>query len=231
MLLLKGPGCLTLVSKFSHLAHCLLGLCCDSAIIYLLFSRLAVGGDHGSFAFAVHLGGCSGTFNFIPLDTCQRKLPGKPTISIATRLVLSPCLYPALSSLRFPSFSFFFYIPNIAHKSGRVSAGGSLKPSTGGAFFPFFFSIAVPGCSSLPPVVRWWGLLKATASRFLSTSLKFKLSSRGPSSFCLTSLVGVQYRPPCTDCCYYFKDFYLTFNVPCTCIVYEECFNFCLMSH
>lgn len=139
MLLLKGPGCLTLVSKFSHLAHCLLGLCCDSAIIYLLFSRLAVGGDHGSFAFAVHLGGCSGTFNFIPLDTCQRKLPGKPTISIATRLVLSPCLYPALSSLRFPSFSFFFLHPQHCPQIRQGFSRGELETVHWWSFFSFFF--------------------------------------------------------------------------------------------
>ena len=105
--------------------------------IHLLFSRLAVGGNHGSFTFGVHAGFCFKTF--APLNTCQRKQPGKRSISIATPLVFflpplfSPSSFspsPPLSLLpppppSSPSLSLSFYISNIGHKSGTVSTGGT----------------------------------------------------------------------------------------------------------
>lgn len=117
--------------------------------MYLLFSRLAIGGDHSSFTLAVHLGGCSDTL-FYPTRHLSKK---------ATRKTYYLHSYPvsvvslSLSCALFAPVSFFFYIPNIAHKSGRVSAGGNLKQSTGGAFF--FFN----RCSwiQLTPPLLWDG--------------------------------------------------------------------------
>lgn len=123
----------------------LLDFSCDSAILYLLFSCLAIGGDNSSFSFAVHLGGCSDTL-FYPTRHLSKKATRK-TYYLHSYLVSVVSL--SLPCALFAPVSFFFYIPNIAHKSGRVSAGGNLKQSAGGAFF--FFSIAVPGFSSRPP--------------------------------------------------------------------------------
>ncbi len=108
---------------------------------------------------------------FIPLDTCQRKLPGKPTISIATQLVLSPYFSLALSLLRFPFFLHPQHCPQIRQGFSR----GELETVHWWSFFFFFQSLFLDSAHA-PPVVRRWGLLKATVSQFLSTSLKFKFS-------------------------------------------------------
>lgn len=146
VLLLKWLSCLTSVSKFSYLAHSSwLDLCCDSAIIYLLFSCLAIGGDHSSFTLAVHLGGCSDTL-FYPTRHLSKK---------ATRKTYYLHSYPvsvvslSLPCALFAPVSFFSTSPTLPTNQAGFQPGGNLKQSTGGAFF--FFSIAVPGFSSRPP--------------------------------------------------------------------------------
>lgn len=118
------------------------------AAIHLLFSRLAVGGDHGSFTFGVHAGFCFKTF--APLNTCQRKQPGKRSISIATPLVFflppsPPPSSPPPPPLPLPplppslSLSLFLHLqhwPQIRHSF----CWGDLKPSAVG----FFFSLSPP---------------------------------------------------------------------------------------
>lgn len=96
------------------------------AQIHLLLSGLTIGWNDSSFPFGVHGGLCLKTFNL--LNTCQRKRPGKRSISIATRLVFSS-LFVHLQ--HWPQIRHSFY-------------WGNLKQSTGG----FFFSIAVPGSFS-----------------------------------------------------------------------------------
>lgn len=90
----------------------------------------------------------------ILLVTCQRKLSGKATISIATHLVLSSSLSPLPFSL-FAPVSFFFTSPTLPTNQAGFQSGGNLKLSTGGAFF---FSIAVPGFCSRPPCSQTVGV-------------------------------------------------------------------------
>lgn len=104
----------------------------------------------------------------IPLDTCQRKQPGKPTISIATQLVLSPCLslLLALSLLRFPFFFFFFLHPQHCPQIRQgFSRGGNLKLSSGGVFF-FFFNRCSWIQPSLPLLWNGGGFLKIQCPNF-----------------------------------------------------------------
>lgn len=90
---------------------------CDNAQIHLLLSGLTIGWNDSSFPFGVHGGLCLKTFNL--LNTCQRKRPGKRSISIATRLVFSS-LFVHLQ--HWPQIRHSFY-------------WGNLKQSTGGFFF------------------------------------------------------------------------------------------------
>lgn len=138
-------GCLATVSNFSRLAHSPRLALCDSAVMTYFSLAWLSEGTTAPFPLPYILEAVR-TLCFIPLNTCQRKRPGKATISIATQLVPSPFLPCALSA----PVSFFFYIPNVAHKSGRVSAGGELETVRWWSFF-FFFSIAVPGFCSRPP--------------------------------------------------------------------------------
>lgn len=114
------------------------------AQIHLLLSGLTIGWNDSSFPFGVHGGLCLKTFNL--LNTCQRKRPGKRSISIATRLVFSS-LFVHLQ--HWPQIRHSFY-------------WGNLKQSTGGFFF---FSIAVPGLfSSSRCCGEEEGLLKGEAA-------------------------------------------------------------------
>lgn len=155
------------------------------ATMHLLFSRLAVGGDHGSFTFGVHAGFCFKTF--APLNTCQRKQPGKRSISIATPLVFFPppfssssfsplLLLPSLSLLYLPLFlslSLFLHLqhwPQIRHSF----YWGDLKPSAVG----FFFFPSLPSSAAVPQTsssslrcARGGGSLKGNA-HFLFTDLR-----------------------------------------------------------
>lgn len=137
---------LTPVSNFSHLAHsCWLDLCCDTAIIYLLFSRLAIGGDHSSFALSVHRGSCSDTL-FYPTRHLSKKATRKTYYLHSYPVsVVSLSLSPALSSLRFP---FFFLHPQHCPQIRQGFSRGELETVR---WWSFFFSIAVPGFSSRPP--------------------------------------------------------------------------------
>ena len=95
-------------------------------VIHLLFSRLAIGRDDSSFTFGVHAGVCFKTFTL--LNTCQRKQPGKRSISIATPLVF---LLPPP----------FFTSPTLATNQAQFLLGGL---ETVRCWFFFFFSAAVP---------------------------------------------------------------------------------------
>lgn len=120
---------------------------CDNAQIDLLLSGLTIGWNDSSFPFGVHGGLCLKTFNL--LNTCQRKRPGKRSISIATRLVFSSL------------FVHLQHWPQIRHSF----CWGNLKQSTGG----FFFSIAVPGLRSPSPCCgEKGGLLKGEGTLYSS---------------------------------------------------------------
>lgn len=143
---------LTSVSNFSHLAHSSSPSppsssssswsSCDSAIMYLLFSRLAIGGDHSSFALAVHLGGCSETL-FYPTRHLSKKaaretyyLHSYPVSAVS--LVL-PCALLAPVS--------FFLHPQHCPQIRQGLSRGELETVHR---WSFFFSIAVPGFCSRP---------------------------------------------------------------------------------
>lgn len=148
--------------------------------MHLLFSRLVIGRDDSSFTFGVHAGFCFKTF--APLNTCQRKQPGKRSISIATPLVfflpppvftlLPPCFPPLLlpppslapsssfSRLSLPlSFFFFFFTsPTLATNQAQFLLGG-LETVPCWIFF-FLLSRCSAGLALLPPLCGRWGLLK-----------------------------------------------------------------------
>lgn len=151
--------------------------------IHLLFSGLAVGGDHGSFTFGVHAGFCFKTF--APLNTCQRKQPGKRSISIATPLVffppplllllLLPLLLPSLSLLLPPlppsPLSLFFTSPTLVTNQAQFLLGG-LETVRCWIFFFLPSSAAVPQtCSSSLCCAHGGGSLKGNA-HFLFTDLR-----------------------------------------------------------
>ncbi len=135
----------------SRLVHCSAGIweragfCSifDNAQIHLLLSGLIIGWNDSSFPFSVHGGLCLKTFNL--LDTCQRKRPGKRSISIATRLVFSSLFVsPALATnqaqfllgeLETVHWWFFFFnrcsrimlpLPLLWRKGGHLKGEGTL---------------------------------------------------------------------------------------------------------
>lgn len=138
--------------------------------MYLLFSCLAIGGDHSSFTLAVHLGGCSDTL-FYPTRHLSKK---------ATRKTYYLHSYPvsvvslSLSCALFAPVSFFSTSPTLPTNQAGFQPG-ELETVHWWSFF-FFQSLFLDSAHA-PPVMRGWGLLKATVSPFLSTSLKFKFSS------------------------------------------------------
>lgn len=114
--------CLTSVSKFSYLAHSSwLDLCCDSAIIYLLFSCLAIGGDHSSFTLAVHLGGCSDTL-FYPTRHLSKKATRK-TYYLHSYPVSAVSLF--LPCALFAPVSFFSTSPTLPTNQAGFQPGGT----------------------------------------------------------------------------------------------------------
>lgn len=122
------PANKLLQCRASESVHVLLYMW-HKAQIHLLLSGLTIGWNDSSFPFGVHGGLCLKTFNL--LNTCQRKRPGKRSISIATRLVFSS-LFVHLQ--HWPQIRHSFY-------------WGNLKQSTGG----FFFFQSLFQDYSLPP--------------------------------------------------------------------------------
>lgn len=113
------------------------------AQIHLLLSGLIIGWNDSSFPFGVHGGHCLKTFNL--LNTCQRKRPGRRSISIATRLVFSSL------------FVHLQHWPQIRHSF----CWGNLKQSTGGFFF--FQSLFQDYAQPPSAVERRGGSLKGKA--------------------------------------------------------------------
>lgn len=136
-------GCLTSVSNFSRLAHSSRLALCDSAVMTYFSLAWLSEGTTAPLPLPYILEAVR-TLCFSPLNTCQRKRPGKATISIATQLVPSPFL-PALSPLRFP----FFLHPQRCPQIRQGFSRGELETVHWWSFF--FFSIAVPGFCSRPP--------------------------------------------------------------------------------
>lgn len=136
--------------------------------MYLLFSCLTIGGDHSSFTLAVHLGGCSDTL-FYPTRHLSKKATRK-TYYLHSYPVSVVSLF--LSCALFAPVSFFFLHPQHCPQIRQGFSRGELETVHWWSFF-FFQSLFLDSAHA-PPVVRRWGLLKATVSQFLSTSLKFK---------------------------------------------------------
>lgn len=99
--------------------------------MHLLFSGLAVGRHHSSFPFAVHLGRCRDTFSHLSKKAIRKSYYLHSYPLSVVFLSLSPAFLSLCSGF------FFFYIPNIAHKSGRLSVWGELETVHWWSFFFF----------------------------------------------------------------------------------------------